>query len=582
VRTVDFVAPISMFETKRSPESYVYQKSYLILWSGKSKKIPDSPDPTIEYSELSEEYWFDMEFGYLNTEKLPQIPSPRNGPKGKKIICIKAESDAYQKECEKSMIRMAAALGMELSIVVTGWDHEAQKTGMDQAIAAGPDMLVNIPGIISQSSTWYEKAYKSGIPIISATLTPANEAFKYLVAWCGHDAWSESRMLAHTFAEYMNFTGEYCVIQHMPDTSAYYSRSYGLITELTRIAPKMKLVAIESSYLSEEITEQITAKWIDTYGSKLRGIISPNDIAVLKGINKVLHVKNRDDIIRVSNGTTREGLQCMKSGGVHALTFKSPELDGALPIQIAADWFNGLLVDPIRFLPTHIITHNDVDDFLKRRDNIQEVDLTPLEEAVNNQNFADVDRFFDSIYLTFLYTKVISLELFRGFTIELFSKLINLITRNNLELERIVGTYEYIFRNLFNQPSIEATLEWLRNTARIIIEEIRLNCHLSLIQQVLISVNKNLMHPISLKEISYEFNISSRYLGKLFREETGKTFNDYINDTRIEQAKNYLNNSSMSAAEIARTVGFSDPNYFYKQFSNRVGMSPTDFRSLKN
>lgn len=571
---------VSIFQQSRSPESYVYKKSNLILWAGKGKKIPPPPDPSVPCTEYDDAYWYDLEYGCLNVEKKPPLPSPGNGPKGKRVICIKAESDAYQKECEISMVRMAEALGMHLTIEVSGWDAEKQEQLFAETIAKHPDMIINIPGKMSRSTEWYASAYAQRIPIISATLCPANDALQYVVAWCGHDAWMESRMLARQFAELMQYQGSFCIIEHMPDTSAFYSRTYGALTELTKIAPRMHLLAMETSYLRADLTESLVLKWLEEYGADISGIVCPNDIAVLRGLNKALAARNRTDIIRVSNGTTREGLQSLKAGTVEALTFKSPAIDGGLPVQIAADWFNGLLVDPIRFLPTHIITRSDVDDFLNRRDYLEEIDLSPLAEAVDQQNLTLVDRFFDSIYLTFVYTKVISLELFRGFTIELFSQLINITNSYSIAPERIVGSYESVFKNLFNQPSLEATLEWMRSTAKRIVEELRQRNSFSKIQQVIHHINRNIHKPLSLKELSFEFGVSPRYLGKLFREETGKAFNDYINDERIAKAQTYLRNTSMSAAEIAREVGYSDPNYFYKQFRQTTGLSVTEFRTI--
>ena len=521
-----------------------------------------------------------MEYGHLEVEKEPPIRSSGDGPKGKRIICVKAESDAYHRECEKAMIRMSQALGIDLTIHVSGWDRNLQRDAFYQALSENPDLIINVPGSYDSSEDLYRHAYEMKIPVISTILIPSNPAFRYLLAWCGHDQWRESRMLAREFAELMDYTGNYAIVRHMPDTSSYYSRTYGVLTELSRIAPGMSCVAAETSFLREDLTQDLVSRWLSDFGGDLKGIVSCNDIVVLRGINRAINAAHRNDIIRVSNGTTRDGLISLKEGNVHALTFKSPSLDGGLPIQIASDWFNGLVVEPVRFLPTHIITREDVDGFLNRTDDFHEINLAPLRVAIEAQNNTAVDRFFDSVYLRFVYAKIVSLDLFRGFVIELFSQLVAILYDEHFNVEAIVGTYESVFKNLFYRPSIDGTIEWMRNVAKKIVAEFRNRRSQSKVQQVVDYVDHHLSKQLTLQIIANEFGITPRYLGRLFRDHTNRSFNDYVNYNRITRAARFLRNSSMSAAEIAREVGYEDPNYFYKIFKKYMGKQPTDYRNL--
>ncbi len=565
----------------RSPEPFLQNNSHLTLWSGREKSTLPNRPLRGDYTPRDSEYWYEMEYGCLNVEKVKPILSPGTGPKGKRVICVKSESDAYQKECELSMVDTAHHLGIDLTIIVSGWEKEKQVDAFHEALAQKPDLIINIPGLLSESTNLYQSAYEQGIPVISAILSPSIEAHKYVVAWCGHDAWLESRLLARKFAELMKYEGAFCIIQHMPDTSAYYARTYGFLTELTKIAPNMNLLTMESSYLDSKTTEKMVADWVRTYGKELKGIACSNDVAVLDGLNKALKALKRDDIIKVSNGTTKEGLHSLKAGEVDAITFKSPAIDGSLPIQFAADWFSGLLIDTIRFLPTHIVTKIDVDEYLNRKENLQEIDLKPLCEAIEQLNYSKVDTFFDSLYLTLTLTKILSIEVFRGFTIELFSQFVHIINKHNLHTEHIVGSYESVFKSLFNQPSIEATLEWMKVTAERLIEEIRNQSNLSTIKKVVKFVNQNISRSMSLKELSYQFEISPRYLGKLFFSETGKYFNDYVKDYRLSLAQTFLENTSLSASRISFQVGFENPNYFYKQFKEYTGVTPTEYRESR-
>ncbi|HOC28203.1 MAG TPA: response regulator [Treponemataceae bacterium] len=91
-------------------------------------------------------------------------------------------------------------------------------------------------------------------------------------------------------------------------------------------------------------------------------------------------------------------------------------------------------------------------------------------------------------------------------------------------------------------------------------------------------INENLSQEISLEEISRRVEISPFYFSKLFKEETGENFIDYITMCRMQRAKDLLRDHSRSIKEISAESGYSDPNYFSKLFKKIVGLTPTEFR----
>ena len=81
------------------------------------------------------------------------------------------------------------------------------------------------------------------------------------------------------------------------------------------------------------------------------------------GANKAIAQTNREDIIRAGVCHSKSGLDGVKEGKINAITFQSAEGDGALAIEAAIDWFNGLDIIPIKYLPIEIITKENVDLF---------------------------------------------------------------------------------------------------------------------------------------------------------------------------------------------------------------------------
>ncbi len=87
---------------------------------------------------------------------------------------------------------------------------------------------------------------------------------------------------------------------------------------------------------------------------------------------------------------------------------------------------------------------------------------------------------------------------------------------------------------------------------------------------------------ISLDDVSREVDISPYYFSKLFKEETGENFIEYLTAVRIEKAKQLLMNSSFSMKEICGEVGYADPNYFSRIFKKNVGVTPTEFKEERS
>lgn len=91
-------------------------------------------------------------------------------------------------------------------------------------------------------------------------------------------------------------------------------------------------------------------------------------------------------------------------------------------------------------------------------------------------------------------------------------------------------------------------------------------------------IQDNYSKDISLDDVSRVVGISPYYFSKIFKEEMGVNFIEYLTNIRIERAKELLTTSEMSMKEICIMCGYSDPNYFSRTFKKNVGVTPTEFK----
>ncbi len=83
---------------------------------------------------------------------------------------------------------------------------------------------------------------------------------------------------------------------------------------------------------------------------------------------------------------------------------------------------------------------------------------------------------------------------------------------------------------------------------------------------------------LSLAVVANEIMISASWLSTKFKEEVGIGVSDYINNIRINQAKNIMERDDCMIYEISEKVGFTSSQYFSKIFKENVGLTPNQYR----
>ncbi|ALS26248.1 two-component system response regulator [Paenibacillus sp. 32O-W] len=86
---------------------------------------------------------------------------------------------------------------------------------------------------------------------------------------------------------------------------------------------------------------------------------------------------------------------------------------------------------------------------------------------------------------------------------------------------------------------------------------------------------------ISLEMIGKMVDLSPFYISKMFKDQLGVNYIDFLTECRIEKAKKMmLADPDISLKEIAYEVGYHDPNYFSKVFKKMCDVSPTEYRRM--
>ncbi|MEK3883298.1 helix-turn-helix domain-containing protein [Paenibacillus sp. PL2-23] len=85
--------------------------------------------------------------------------------------------------------------------------------------------------------------------------------------------------------------------------------------------------------------------------------------------------------------------------------------------------------------------------------------------------------------------------------------------------------------------------------------------------------------PFTLQSIAEQVgHLSAAYLGKLFREELGESFNEYVSKVRVQKAIQLLKEGNTKVYEIAEAVGIPNYRYFTLVFRKYTGYAPSDYK----
>lgn len=90
-------------------------------------------------------------------------------------------------------------------------------------------------------------------------------------------------------------------------------------------------------------------------------------------------------------------------------------------------------------------------------------------------------------------------------------------------------------------------------------------------------IDLHLSEDLSLDVVAAKVFISPKYMSRLFKEELGVTYTEYVTSKRLEKAKTLIERNNMTIEQIAVTVGYGTSAYFIKKFKETYGCTPGNY-----
>lgn len=164
-------------------------------------------------------------------------------------------------------------------------------------------------------------------------------------------------------------------------------------------------------------------------------------------------------------------------------------------------------------------------------------------------------------------------------------ELVVLLSRAAVEggasVEEVFGLNDRSLPRLQRFESVDDIAAWLSALLRRFIdcvfvpETVR---HAELARRILRYIRTRSAERLTLRSVSAEAGLSPTYFSKVFKDEIGVSFVEYLARVRVERSKVLLRDGRLPIVEVAAAAGFTDQSYFTKVFRRIVGVPPGRYR----
>lgn len=224
-----------------------------------------------------------------------------------------------------------------------------------------------------------------------------------------------------------------------------------------------------------------------------------------------------------------------------------------------------------------LIDEVDVIEFENNKDRVRDfsnldLDFGKFERALRDNKFDVTDKFIDSIFAK---------ENMKNQSIEAIEKLYEKVIwylSISIENEKAIYTQD-LFRKLNSFSSLEELRRYIKDTVLRIDEMIRQSSNdKNYIEIAKKYIKQNFYKDVSMAVVANIVSVNYTYFSKIFKNETGKTFSEYLIGTRMEEAKRLLKDPTKKIYEISLKVGYENPKHFTRTFKKQYDMSPEKYR----
>lgn len=193
--------------------------------------------------------------------------------------------------------------------------------------------------------------------------------------------------------------------------------------------------------------------------------------------------------------------------------------------------------------------------------------LSQLSESINARNHEKASNIIDT-KIDLKYLNLSSLDSVR----QLYSAIMHMIEEAKNSFERLYFSNPGRDFNTFS--SLPELRDYIKDQILKLCTDNNRNKETTVMRIAQKYIQENYHKNINLASVANTVSMNYSYFSKLFKDETGMNFTDYLMKFRMMEAKRLLDNTTFRIHEISSKVGYDDPKHFTRAFKKYFGVTP--------
>ena len=150
--------------------------------------------------------------------------------------------------------------------------------------------------------------------------------------------------------------------------------------------------------------------------------------------------------------------------------------------------------------------------------------------------------------------------------------------QNRVGATTLLESFESDISQAESMEGLSLSIEQAMQEAINLLYQAKSNIYRKEVLRITEILQENVENKITLDRLAQEVNMNVNYLCRVFKQDTGRSIVQYMNELKINKAIELLKLPDTRIKEVASQVGIDDPFYFNRVFKKIVGLSPSDFR----
>jgi two-component system response regulator YesN len=201
--------------------------------------------------------------------------------------------------------------------------------------------------------------------------------------------------------------------------------------------------------------------------------------------------------------------------------------------------------------------------------------------AIKAGDIEKINQYLDNIFDRITEFRV-SYKSIQMICIELIGIANRIARESALDIKELYNNNEIPYEEMKKHETIMDVKKWIGTIyQRLITLLLGYNMHGKYTEptnKALEYLRKNYTNDISLNQTAEYIGVNSSYLSRVFKEDYGMGFAEYLNSIRVKQAKYLIERTDIKLKEIVKQVGFNNYTYFFKVFKMVAGITPIEYK----